>query len=173
MDLRINDRIILSPGRFYAIVAPVEMFLAGLNNNPVIERYTTILIGGNFSRLLDGINRTSGNFEIRRAFTVHQLLTILREEYHSIVIVEHDPTLYDDSGNVKRVVPPTMKDVSRDSIFVLYAPKMDRSFGYLAHTADHLYYYDEMSESTNHVFRNYPKSKTRIKGLSYSQKTLF
>ena len=106
MDLRINDRIILSPGRFYAIVAPVELFLAGLNDNPVIERYTTIFISGNFSRILNGINRTSGNFEVRRAFTVHQLLAILQEEYHSIIIVEHDPSLYEDAGEVKRVVPP-------------------------------------------------------------------
>jgi len=35
------------------------------------------------------------NFEIQRAFTVHQLLTILLEDDYSIVIVEHDPTLYE------------------------------------------------------------------------------
>ncbi len=173
MDLRINDRIILSPGRFYAIVAPVELFLAGLNDNPVIERYTTIFISGNFSRILNGINRTSGNFEVRRAFTVHQLLAILQEEYHSIIIVEHDPSLYEDAGEVKRVVPPTMKDVSRDSIFVLYAPKMDRHFAYLAHTADHLIYYDDPSDATDHDIRNSSKLKTRNNGLPNSQKTLF
>jgi hypothetical protein len=33
MDLRINDRILLQPGRFYAIVAPIEIILAGLNDN--------------------------------------------------------------------------------------------------------------------------------------------
>lgn len=168
MDLRINDRILLQPGRFYAVVAPIEIFLAGINDNPVIGRYTTVLIGGNFSRLLNGINRSSGNFEIRRAFTVHQLLTILRENYHSIVIVEHDPTIYDDAVEVKRVVPPTMKDVSRDSIFVLYAPKMDRHFAYLAHTADHLICYDDTSDSIKPDFR-----KMQKKGLPNSQKTLF
>src|SRR5208337_3047317 len=108
--------------------------------------YMTVMISGNFSRLLNGINRNTTNFEIHRAFTVHQLLTILRGDSHSIVIVEHDPTIYDDAGDVKRVVPPTMKDVSRDSIFVLYAPKMDRHFSYLAHTADHLIYYDDMTD---------------------------
>jgi DNA polymerase I len=173
MDLHITDRIVLSPGRFYAIVAPIETMLAGLNDNPVIGRYTTVLIGGNFSRLLNGINRTSGNFEIRRAFTVHQLLTILREEYHSIVIVEHDPTLYEDAGEVKRVVPPTMKDVSHDSIFVLYAPKMDRHFAYLAHTADHIFCYDDSNDSINPDFTNKSMTKNRNNGLPNSQKTLF
>ena len=132
MDLRINDRIVIPPGRFTALVAPVEVILAGLNNNSVLERFTSLLVSGNFSRLLDGINRTSGNFEIQRAFTIHQLLTILREDDHSIVILEHDPTIYDDAGATKQLVPPTMKDVSRNCIFLLYAPAMDRSFAYLA-----------------------------------------
>jgi len=173
MDIRINDRIVLSPGRFYAIVAPVELFLAGLNDNPVIERYTTIFISGNFSRILNGINRTSGNFEVRRAFTVHQLLTILQEEYHSIIIVEHDPTLYDDAGEVKRVVPPIMRDVSRDSIFVLYAPKMDRHFAYLADTADHLICYDDVADSKEPDIKNYSRSKKRDNGLPNSRRRCF
>ena len=59
MDLRINDRIILQPGRFNAMIAPPDLFLKGINDNPVIGRYTTLLIGGNFSRLLNGITRTS------------------------------------------------------------------------------------------------------------------
>ena len=173
MDLRITDRIILSPGRFYAIVAPVEVFLSGINDNPVIGRYTTVLIGGNFSRLLNGINRPHG--QLRDKARIHGAPTAddLREEYHSVVIIEHDPTLYEDPGEVKRVVPPTMKDVSRDSIFVLYAPKMDRHFAYLAHTADHIFCYDDASDSINPGIRNYSKSKTRNNGLSNSQQTLF
>jgi DNA polymerase I len=172
MDLPINNRIVLLPGRFYAIVAPVETMLASLNNNPVLDRYTSILIGGNFSRILDGINRTSGNFDIRRAFTVHQLLTILREDDHSIVIVEHDPTIYDDAGNAKPLVPPTMKALSRNCIFVLYAPTMDRSFAYLASAADHLYYYNDTSETMYPNMRDYPNTKTQNRGISSSQKTL-
>lgn len=69
MDLRINDRIVLQPGRFYAIVAPVELFLAGLNDNPVLGKYTTILISGNFSRLLDGVKQEIWQF--RSAASVH------------------------------------------------------------------------------------------------------
>ena len=172
MDLRINDRIVFQPGRFYAIVAPIEIILAGLNDNPVIGRYTSILIGGNFSRLLNGINRVSGSFEIQRAFTVHQLLTILREDDHSIVIVEDDPTIYDDAGNTNQVLPSTMKEVSRNCIFVLYASTMDRSFAYLASAADHLYYYYDMSDPTYPNIRDYRMSKTQNQGKLSSQKTL-
>jgi len=172
MDLRINDRVILQPGRFNALIAPPALFLKGINTSPVIGRYTTLLIGGNFSRLLDGIARTAGTFDIRRSFTVHQLLTILREDDHSIVMVEHDPTLYDDAGEAKRVVPPTMKDLSRNVLFVLYAPAMDPSFAYLAQDADHLWYYDD-GEGLVPKTRNYPLAKGRRQGAPARQKTLF
>ena len=100
-------------------------------------------------------------------------MTILQENFHSIVILEHDSSMYDDAGEVKRVIPHAMKDVSRDSIFVLYAPKMDRSFSYLAHTADHLICYENTNAAINPDFRNYSKSKIRHNGLSNPQKTLF
>jgi DNA polymerase I len=154
-------------------VAPVENILVGLNDNPVIGRYTSILIGGNFSRLLNRINRVSGNFEIQRAFTVHQLLTILRGDDHSIVIVEHDPTIYDDAGNAKPFVPLTMKALSRNCIFILYTPTMDRSFAYLASAADHIYYYDDLSDPIYSDIRDYPRLKKRNNGLPNSQKKLF
>ena len=38
----------------------------------------------------------------KRAFTVHSLLTILHETYHSIVFLEHDPSIYDGAGVSKR-----------------------------------------------------------------------
>ena len=35
--------------------------------------------------------------EVRRAFIVFQLMTILEEKHHSILIVENDPLLYEDA----------------------------------------------------------------------------
>ncbi len=172
MELRINGRIVCQAGRFTAVVAPVSTMRDGLNDNPVLGRYTSILVGGNFSRLLDGINRSSGNFGIQRAFTVHQLLTILREDDHSIVIVEHDPTIYDDAGDAQRRVPLAMKDLSRNCIFVLYTPAMDRSFAYLASAADHLYYYDDLPGPVCPDTRHSPDAGRRSRGLPASQTTL-
>jgi hypothetical protein len=139
--------IILQSGVFNAIIAPEEMILAGLNDNPVIDRYTTLFICGNFSRILNGINRRSTNFHIQRAFTVHQLLTILHETYHSIVFLEHDPTLYDDAGNVKTEIPRALKEISHDKIVILYAPKMDRHLSFLISNADRIYVIEASNES--------------------------
>jgi hypothetical protein len=173
MDLRINDRIVLQPGKFYAIIASPEIILAGLNDNPTFQRYTSVLICGNYSRLVNGFNRVSTNFNIRRAFTAHSLMTILQENFHSIVILEHDASMYDDAGEVKRVIPHAMKDVSRDAIFVLYAPKMDKHFAFLTYSADHIISYENTNDAILPDFRKYSKSKTRNNGLPNSQKTLF
>lgn len=136
MDLPILPNIILQQGTFNAIIAPEEMILAGLNDNPTLERYTTLYICGNFSRILNGINRRSGNFHIQRAFTVHSLLTILHETYHSIVFLEHDSSIYNDSGQIKTMIPRALKEISYDKIVILYAPKMDHHFSSLISNAD-------------------------------------
>jgi hypothetical protein len=37
--------------------------------------------------LLSSINRSSKNFEVRRAFTAHQLFTILKEVSHMVLLL--------------------------------------------------------------------------------------
>lgn len=160
MDLRINDRHTFYPGRFVAIVCPVEQILKGLNSSPELERYTTLFISGNFSRILNGIGRMTNKICVRRPFTVHQLMTVLHENDSSIVFLEHDPTMYEDCGDVKRVVPQAMKEASRDAIFILYAPSMDKHFSYLASAADHVIVWDDGSTS------NYPKKRIVQKTLT-------
>jgi len=158
MDLPISPEIILQSGLFNAIIAPEEMILAGLNDNPVIERYTTLYICGNFSRILNGINRRSTNFNIQRAFTVHQLLTILHATYHSIVFLEHDPTIFDDAGEVKSMIPRALKEIAHDKIVILYAPKMDRHLSFLISNADRVFVIEAPNESGRSRKRHLLKS---------------
>jgi hypothetical protein len=164
MDLRINDHILM-PGKFYGLVAPVNTMLSGINDNPAIVRYLTLFVSGNFSRLLNGVSRETNNFSIRRAFTVHQLLTILHEIDQSIVVVEHDPTIYADAGDVRRIIPSAMKSVSRDRIFILYSPTMEKHFSYLADACDHLIVYDEDIEL-------WTRPTAKRKNSPYVQRTL-
>ncbi len=76
------------------------------------------------------------------------------------------------AGETKRLIPPTMKDISRNCIFVLYAPAMDQSFANLAHEADFLIYYDNENEFPNPGIKNYSRSGKRKNELPHSQKTL-
>jgi hypothetical protein len=60
-----------------------------------LQRYKILFIcGRNSSRL----NRNFTELDVRRAFTVFLPMTILEENHHSLLIVEHDPLLYEDAG---------------------------------------------------------------------------
>lgn len=129
MEFDLHPSVTLASGTFSALVAPEELVLAGLNDNPVLKRFLFLFICGNYSRLLSGINRRSVNIEVRRAFTAFQLLTILRESYHTIIFVEHDPCLYEGAG--EEVIPQlaqALKDAGQGSAVVLYTPVTDRTF---------------------------------------------
>jgi hypothetical protein len=157
MDFRLDEHHTLLPGRFNAVVAPVETILASLNDNPVIQRYTTLFVCSNFTRVLNGINRTSGNFSIQRPFTAHQLLTVIRENTSSVVIVEHDPSLYEEAGDTRKWISQSMKDVSRESLFILYSPTLDKHFSYLCAAADRLIIYDYPSTTGLPSYQQKPR----------------
>ena len=140
MEFDLHPSVTLASGTFSALVAPVELVLAGLNDNPVLKRFLFLFICGNYSRLLSGINRRSVSIEVRRAFTAFQLLTILRESYHTIIFVEHDPGLYEGAG--EEVIPQlaqAFKDAGQGSAVVLYTPVADRTFTGLAQRADRFF----------------------------------
>jgi len=63
--------------------------------------------------------------EIRRAFTSFQLMTILEENHHSFLIVEHDPMLYEDAKEMVEYVAQALKQTSREATILLYSPALD------------------------------------------------
>ena len=136
MHIELRRGLLLYPGTFNAVVAPEKMMAAAINNNVDLQRFLFLYIGGNYSRILPGINRASKNFDVRRGFTAHQLLTILREAAHTVVVIEHDPTLYDDAMGMLDPLSGMLKDLSRESLVILYTPGADRTFLSLAQRAD-------------------------------------
>jgi len=141
MELDLCPSVTLQTGAFSAVTAPAGMIVAALNTRKDLRRFMFLFVSGNYSRLMSDINRSSANFEVRRAFTVFQLLTILNESYHTIVLVEHDPTLYE--GIEKSAVVPqvirALKSAARDAMVVLYTPTADFIFHTLAREADHVF----------------------------------
>ncbi len=67
------------------------MFIQALNRNLDLQPFEVLYISGNYSGILSKLDRRFEALEIRRAFTCFQLMTILEEAHHSIIIVEHDP----------------------------------------------------------------------------------
>lgn len=138
MQIEIRKGMCLYPGSCNAVVAPVNVMVSAINSNADLQRFLFLYIGGNYSRVLSGIHRDSTNFEIRRAFTAHQLLSVLREVSHTIVLVEHDPTLFEGAEKMLAPVAGALKDAGRESLVILYAPAIDRTFATLMRQADRI-----------------------------------
>lgn len=136
MQIEIRKGMNLYPGSCNAVVAPVHMMVSAINSNADLQRFLFLYIGGNYSRVLSGIHRDSTNFEIRRAFTAHQLLSVLREASHTIVLVEHDPTLFEGAEKMLAPLAGALRDAGRESLVILYAPSIDRTFAALMRQAD-------------------------------------
>jgi len=140
MEFDLHPAVSLKTGTFSAVIAPEDVVLAGLNDNPVLQRFLFLFISGNYSHLLTGINRRSVNIEVRRAFTAFQLLTILKESYHTIIFVEHDPSLYDGAEDVVDAVARALHDAGQSSLVVLYAPRSDPAFDEIARFAHRVFH---------------------------------
>lgn len=140
MEFDLHPAVTLRTGTFSAVIAPDDVVLAGLNDNPVLQRFLFLFISGNYSRLLAGINRRSVNIEVRRAFTAFQLLTILRESYHTIIFVEHDQSLYDGDRDVVDAVGRALHDAGQSSLVVLYSPQPDHAFDEIARFAHRVFH---------------------------------
>jgi hypothetical protein len=140
MEFDLHPSIAMQTGTFNALLAPEALVATGLNDNPEIQRFLFLYVCGNFSRLLPAINRRSTNFEVRRAFTAYQLLSILQDSHHTVVFVEHDPSLYEGATEVLEPVAEALHDAGENTLVILYAPHEDDSFRTLARRADRIFY---------------------------------
>jgi hypothetical protein len=65
------------------------MLARALNGNPHLQQFRILYIAGIRSGILNRLNRSSTELDVRRAFTSVQLRTILEENHLSFLIVEH------------------------------------------------------------------------------------
>jgi hypothetical protein len=106
-------------------VAPREHFIAMLDRNLNLQRFKVLYVTGNFSGILSRLHRRFTELEIRRGFTTFHPMTILEEAYYSLIIVEHDPMLYEDSQEMIEYVSQAMRQASQEAIVLLYSPGID------------------------------------------------
>ncbi len=66
-------------------------------------------------------NRTT-EMDIRRAFTAFQLMTILEENHHTLVLIEHDPLLYDGAAELVEDISRAISKAAKKAAVLLYSP---------------------------------------------------
>jgi len=172
MQIILRTGITLRQGTFTAVVAPERTIIAALNGNPELERFLFLFVCGNYSRIISHISRSPSNFEVRRPFTADQLLTVVRESGHTIIFIEHDPTLFDGA---ERLITPTgsaLKDAGREALVVLYSPAMDKPFAALASQADRLIEIVQAGETDQHRYPAGVRHGRKDTGRPQAQTTL-
>ncbi len=165
MEIELCPAVSLLPETFNVLVAPVELMAGAINSHPELQRYEILFISGNYSRILGRLNRNITELEVRRAFTSFQLMTILEENHHSFLIVEHDPLLYEDSQEMVGYLAQALKQTSREATILLYAPALDPYLEKMTELADRVFcIYSELAGA-----KGRGKAEARIAG---EQRTL-
>ena len=172
MLIELRKGMTLHPCTFNAVIAPEKVMISALNNNIDLQRFLFLYVSGNYSRLLSSINRSSKNFEVRRAFTAHQLFTILKEVSHTVLLIEHDPTLFDGAVEMMPQIAGMLKDIGRESLVIVYTPSIDRSFSVLMRQANHIIEFAPAEDFIGTPQYRSPRSHRNIETLPYAQRTL-
>ena len=99
---------------------------------------------GIHSGILGQLDGSAIELIVRRAFTSVQLRTILEENHHHFLIVEHNPQLYERATDMAGRVAQALKQASREATILLYAPVLDRHLEAMAELADRVFCFYDM-----------------------------
>jgi len=143
MELELHPAVSLAPQTFNALLAPAEMLAESLNDRLNLQRFRTLYITGNYSGILSRLDRRFTDLDIRRAFTVFQLMTVLEENHHTLLIVEHDPLLYEDASEMTEYVSKALTEAAKKATVLLYAAASDPYFEELTKNADRVFCFHE------------------------------
>jgi len=139
MEFELAPTMSVLTGTFSAMIAPEELVLPAILN-PEVRRYRSLYLAGNTSGILPALAKCPVNMEIRRAVSPDQLTAEIREAQHSILFVEHDPSLYcseEDAASVAHA----LEEASEGAVVVLYAPRADPWFDLIRSRADRVYFF--------------------------------
>lgn len=95
------------------------MIISAINSNADLQRYLFLFIGGITRAFFLGVHRTATHFEIHRAFTAHQLFTIQKEASHTVILIEHDATLYDGAWNMIAPITGALRELAHEATVIL------------------------------------------------------
>ncbi|HNX09224.1 MAG TPA: hypothetical protein PKL29_03835 [Methanothrix sp.] len=141
MDLELHPAVTLSSRAFHILVSPLQMIVSSLNDHLDLQRLCVLYVCGNYSRILSSLDRNLTSMQVRRAFTAFQLMTVLEECRHTLLIIEHDPLLYEDAEEMVEYVARAMREASRDCTVLLYSPASDPFLEVMTDYADRVFYF--------------------------------
>ncbi len=139
------------------------MLIQALNKNLNLQRFKVLYVAGNYSGILSNLDRRFHDLEIRRSLTVFQLMTILEEAHHSLIIVEHDPMLYDDAAEIVEYISHALGDASKEAAVLLYSPEVDPFLEDLVRNADRAFFFEEGSRMVSKALPKTQRIQTTLR----------
>ena len=109
MEIELLPAVSLLPETLNVLIAPEEMMARALNGNPHLQQFKILFITGIRSGILGRLDCSSMELIVRRAFTSVQLRTILEENHHPFLIVEHNPMLYERARDMASHIAQAIK----------------------------------------------------------------
>ena len=89
-----------------------------------------------------------------------------------VLLLEHDPTLFDGEENMIPQIAGMLKEVGRESLVILYTPSIDRSFSVLMRQADHIIEITPVDNVSGTTLYRSSRSPRNGRTLPYAQQTL-
>lgn len=148
MDIDINSTVSIQPETFNVMVIPAEMLIEALDSRQIILHHRVPLVCGNFSRILGSLNRNITTPEVRRGLASFRLMAILDENLHTVLIVEHDPLLYEGSVEMAECEARSLRQTSGVSTIMLYSPTMDLHMQTMAEAARRVFCFHQEDEDS-------------------------
>ena len=172
MFVELSTGITLSPGTFTAVIAPGRSVIAALEGNRDLRRFFSLFVCSPASHLLPEICRTVPHFELCVSTSAAEIMARVQNARCSILIVEHDPALFDGAEQVSAQLSAVLRDLGRGMLVMLYAHMKDPSFIALARNAHR---FIEFIPPDEHPVRPAPYPfRTHCGGIPFprTQKTL-
>lgn len=139
MEFELAPMISVQTGTFTAVIAPEEFMLPALTN-PVTEKYLFLYLAGIRSGILPALTGHHGTRDAVRVPSRGALTAAIREAHHTVIFVEHDPSLYDSPDDIVPVAR-ALKAAAGEALVVLYTPKSDPCFDLFLQAADQVYFF--------------------------------
>ncbi len=87
-------------------------------------------------------------------------MTVLEQNPHTIMIIEHDLLLYEDAQEMTEYVSKAMRETANNAAVLLYAQGADPYLEELVANADKVFYFDEGPRAEARIVAKYiPKTQ--------------
>ena len=87
-------------------------------------------------------------------------MTILEEARHTLIVIEHDPMLYEDAQGMVEYVTQGLHEAAKEAAVLLYSPGTDTFQEDMTKNADRVFYFDGGPRATTKLIsKAYPKAQ--------------